>query len=84
MLKQFAQNAVRFFKHRNTYQENTVQVVSVEKVPNEDVYCLIADNTHSFALSNGVIVHNCYDAVRYRVLKGSNRMATEIKVVYPN
>ena len=25
-----------------------------------------------------------YDAVRYRVLKGSNRMATKIKVVYPN
>ena len=25
----------------------------------EDVYCMTVDNTHCFALENGVIAHNC-------------------------
>ncbi len=31
----------------------------------QDVYCLEAHNTHTFALKNGVIVSNCMDSMRY-------------------
>ena len=30
-----------------------------------DVYNMEVDETHNFAIGNGVITHNCYDEVRY-------------------
>jgi hypothetical protein len=30
-----------------------------------DVYNMEVDETHNFAIENGVITHNCYDEVRY-------------------
>lgn len=39
--------------------------VSVEPAGRADVYCLIADETHCFAVEGGLIVHNCYDEFRY-------------------
>jgi hypothetical protein len=30
-----------------------------------DVYCLVADETHAFALGNGVVVSNCFDELKY-------------------
>jgi hypothetical protein len=45
--------------------ENPV-VVSVADFGRADTYCLNAENTHSFSVSGGIIVHNCFDEVRYR------------------
>lgn len=37
-----------------------VKVISVKHLDyKEDVYCMTVDNTHCFALENGVIAHNC-------------------------
>ena len=36
-----------------------LEVLSVQKVSNSDVWCLSVPKTENFALFNGVIVHNC-------------------------
>lgn len=59
-----------------------LRVVKIEQAGEHDVYCLDAEDTHAFAIDGGIIVHNCYDAVRYRCLKGSNRQAKAIKVSF--
>lgn len=46
-------------------------VKRVEKAGFADVYCLDANITHCFVLANGVIVHNCADETRYRILAKS-------------
>lgn len=35
----------------------------------EDVYNMEVDDTHNFAVENGVIVHNCADEVRYMCME---------------
>ena len=35
------------------------RIVSIEKIDNEDVYCLTCSEFGNFALSSGVFVHNC-------------------------
>lgn len=45
-----------------------MKVISVEPAGKADVYCLVADETHAFALKNGAIVSNCYDEVRYAMM----------------
>lgn len=42
-----------------------VKVKAITKQQNEDVYNLEADKYHNFAVNNGIIVHNCMDALRY-------------------
>lgn len=44
-------------------------IKQVDEAGFADVYCLDANLTHCFVLSNGIIVHNCADEVRYRVLE---------------
>lgn len=39
------------------------RVVRLEK--REDVYDLEVKRVHNFAVNDGIIVHNCIDAVRY-------------------
>lgn len=34
-----------------------------------DVYNMEVDGTHDFAVNAGVIVHNCYDELRYICMK---------------
>lgn len=34
-----------------------------------DVYNMEVDDTHDFAVEGGVIVHNCYDELRYVCMK---------------
>ena len=46
-----------------------LKVKSIEFSDNEDVYCLIAKGTHTFALENGVIVSNCMDSLRYLIAR---------------
>jgi hypothetical protein len=42
--------------------------VRVEPAGKADVFCLVADGTHCFAVDGGLIVHNCYDEVRYAAM----------------
>ena len=42
-----------------------MRCVKVESAGRADVYCLVADETHSFAVEGGLIVANCYDELRY-------------------
>lgn len=39
---------------------NNIIVIQVNNIDHkEDVYCLTVDDTHNFAIDNGIIVHNC-------------------------
>jgi hypothetical protein len=60
----------------NTVNDKPVQVnagenylLGISKIDilqeTSDVFCLIAEQTHTFALKNGVLVSNCADALRY-------------------
>lgn len=53
--------------NQNSAQGNVrpVRCVSVDPAERDDVYCLVAEDTHSFAVEDGLIVHNCYDELRY-------------------
>lgn len=42
-----------------------MRIKSIKFVGKEDVYNLEVANTHSFAVENGTIVHNCADEIRY-------------------
>ena len=52
-----------------------VRCVSVERRPNEDVYCLRVPSCATFDLENGVVSQNCWDEIMYAVL--SRRSKTE-------
>ena len=42
------------------YKNSFARVISVKSLEyTEDVYCMTVDDTHCFALENGVIAHNC-------------------------
>ena len=60
----------------NTLNVNFVQEVAVTKLSNNyigyiDVYDLQIDEEHEF-IANGLIVHNCLDALRYSVISMEN------------
>ena len=43
-----------------------MRVVGIEYAGKRDVYNMEVAETHDFAVSkSGIIVHNCYDALRY-------------------
>lgn len=42
-----------------------MKVTRIEASGTADVYNMEVEETHDFAVANGVIVHNCYDAWRY-------------------
>lgn len=44
------------------------RVASVEQTAARDVYCLDVPSLHAFSVIGGLIVHNCADETRYRVL----------------
>lgn len=43
----------------------TAKVAAIEFDGYEDVYNMEVDGTHCFAVSGGLIVHNCMDEIRY-------------------
>lgn len=49
----------------HTKSPQRVRVKAVRFVGYEDVYNMEVDRQHNFAVNNGVIVHNCIDALRY-------------------
>jgi hypothetical protein len=76
MLKENVKYVPNYLQSINTHQKEHVQVfaeqnyiIGIESISllnyTEDVYCLEANKTHTFALGNGVIVSNCMDSLRY-------------------
>ena len=48
-------------------------VLELEVVSNEDVYCMDVPNGNSFVIRGGLVSHNCLDASRYAVMTGIAR-----------
>ena len=42
-----------------------MKVKSIEAAGLADVYNMEVEDIHDFAVENGVIVHNCFDTMRY-------------------
>lgn len=56
-----------------------VKIKSLKKLENQDVYCLDASEESNF-VANGIVVHNCTDALRYGLFSHYfNRPHTRIK-----
>ncbi|UOF77462.1 large terminase protein [Caudoviricetes sp.] len=55
-------------KNAQTYAE--LKCTKIETAENCDVYCMNVPVTHAFSLGNGLIVHNCMDAMRYLLFSG--------------
>lgn len=48
--------------------KNSLRIVAIRPLPPEDVYNMEVDDTHDFAVEGGIIVHNCYDSIRYGLM----------------
>lgn len=46
-----------------------MKVRSIGYAGKADVFNMEVDETHDFAVNGGVIVHNCYDEIRYVCMK---------------
>ena len=58
-------------------QEQNVVAINVEELKEVKVYDLMIENNHEY-FANGVLVHNCIDALRYgslRLMQGSDSLA---------
>lgn len=48
-------------------QIKSVGIKSIKRVDPEPVYNMEVKDNHNFAIADGLIVHNCMDAMRYFV-----------------
>ena len=46
-----------------------MKVKRISRAGRADVYNMEVEGTHSFAVQGGVIVHNCYDELRYVLME---------------
>lgn len=46
-----------------------MRVKAIRPAGAADVYNLEVEETHDFAVESGIIVHNCYDELRYVCMK---------------
>lgn len=56
-----------------------VHCVSVEEMPNEDVYCLRVPKCATFDLENGVSTFQCWDEIMYAVLSRQSKSSEVVK-----
>jgi len=67
---------IQYLDKNTEFIESVLKIKKIEPCEElQDSYCLEAKDTHVFALSNGVIVANCMDSMRY----GLARKMTRIK-----
>ena len=65
---QLANIQEQYVVHVNAEQNYVLSPIKIEQViDTEDVYCLEAERTHTFALENGLLVSNCMDSLRYLI-----------------
>ena len=68
MKQENVQYAVKNLPSTNISKKKSVTTACVKEVlfiSNSDVYNMEVDTYHNFAISGGLIVHNCSDAARY-------------------
>ena len=53
-----------------------LKIKSIRYVGKEDVYCMYVPKSHAF-IANGIVVHNCLDALRYVCYTGLFNKSTE-------
>ena len=46
---------------------SSIGIKAIRKVDSQPVYNMEVDDNHNFAVADGLIVHNCMDALRYFV-----------------
>jgi hypothetical protein len=46
---------------------SSIGIKAIRKVDSQPVYNMEVDDNHNFAIADGLIVHNCMDALRYFV-----------------
>ena len=64
-----AQSSARLCAKPET-SESVIRVTTVTKTDEKaDVGCITVPNGESFCLANGAVVHNCWDALRYGVMR---------------
>ena len=73
-----ALDVAKSLPHQNTASNNIVQELVVEgvkrkRMPNAVVYNLHVYKCHEY-LANGILVHNCLDAIRYGIFSHMVRM----------
>lgn len=88
-LRESASSAIRLFPltdiqskslARESAERKLVSVRSVNVLDRkEDVYCLEVPDYACFVVENGVVVHNCLDALRYAVMALKHAKNTPIK-----
>lgn len=77
MLKEFVNFVAKHLRLTNMSKQHVVQnhveehchgkrVKYIQKIGNDDVYCMEVPKTHNF-IANGMVVHNSVDALRYAV-----------------
>ena len=49
-----------------------VSLLTVQKQRSDDVYCMEVPDGNAFTIENGLIIHNCLDALRYNCVTGIN------------
>ena len=52
------------------------RIAKIEYAGKMDVYNMEVEDTHSFLIEDGIVAHNCYDAIRYFAM--SCPMATSV------
>ena len=84
-LVQFAEKIllqINMMTHRHAH-DCVVRVCDVQKLDNhQDVYNLTVMDEHEF-FANGVLVHNCYDMLRYGLSNINQPTKTQTKTVHP-
>ncbi len=46
-------------------EHDFIKIKKITRISNEPVYNMEVKNVHNFAINDGLIVHNCIDAIRY-------------------
>lgn len=46
-----------------------MKVKAIRAAGTADVYNMEVEDTHDFTVSGGIVVHNCYDELRYMCMK---------------
>jgi hypothetical protein len=60
-------------------QIKCVGIKKIRKVGEEAVYNMEVEDNHNFAVADGLIVHNCMDAMRYLV---ATKRVSKLKTKY--
>ena len=58
-----------------------MRIKSIKYAGKADVYNMEVEDTHNFSVENGIIVHNCYDELRYMCMENPIKPASARKYI---